>query len=95
MTSAVPRPAGPFVPAGSVRIFDTTLRDGEQAPGAGLTAAEKLEVARQLLKGTRMRIADIALALGYANTSGFSHAFQRWSGTPPSEWRSTYRDSKS
>jgi 2-isopropylmalate synthase len=38
----------PGVPAGTVRIFDTTLRDGEQAPGAGLTAAEKLEVARQL-----------------------------------------------
>ena len=37
-------------PAGSVRIFDTTLRDGEQAPGAGLTAAEKLEVARQLAR---------------------------------------------
>jgi 2-isopropylmalate synthase len=35
---------------GSVRIFDTTLRDGEQAPGAGLTAAEKLEVARQLVR---------------------------------------------
>ncbi len=48
--SAVPRPDGPFVPAGSVRIFDTTLRDGEQAPGAGLTAAEKLEVARQLAR---------------------------------------------
>ena len=38
------------MPAGSVRIFDTTLRDGEQAPGAGLTAAEKLEVARQLAR---------------------------------------------
>ena len=38
------------VAAGSVRIFDTTLRDGEQAPGAGLTAAEKLEVARQLVR---------------------------------------------
>jgi 2-isopropylmalate synthase len=38
------------VPAGTVRIFDTTLRDGEQAPGAGLTAAEKLEVARQLVR---------------------------------------------
>ena len=50
MSPAVPRPAGPFVPAGSVRIFDTTLRDGEQAPGAGLTAAEKLEVARQLAR---------------------------------------------
>ncbi|MFP5341819.1 MAG: 2-isopropylmalate synthase [Candidatus Limnocylindria bacterium] len=43
-------PDRPFVPQGSVRIFDTTLRDGEQAPGAGLTAAEKLEVARQLAR---------------------------------------------
>jgi 2-isopropylmalate synthase len=50
MSPSVPRPAGPFVPEGSVRIFDTTLRDGEQAPGAGLTAAEKLEVARQLAR---------------------------------------------
>ncbi|MBI3747040.1 MAG: 2-isopropylmalate synthase [Chloroflexi bacterium] len=50
MAAAVPRPSGPFVPAGTVRIFDTTLRDGEQAPGAGLTAAEKLEVARQLAR---------------------------------------------
>jgi 2-isopropylmalate synthase len=31
-----------------VRIFDTTLRDGEQSPGATLTSAEKLEIARQL-----------------------------------------------
>ena len=46
----VPVPSGPFVPAGTVRVFDTTLRDGEQAPGAGLTAAEKLEVARQLVR---------------------------------------------
>jgi 2-isopropylmalate synthase len=33
-----------------VRIFDTTLRDGEQSPGATLTAAEKLEVARSLAR---------------------------------------------
>lgn len=31
-----------------VWIFDTTLRDGEQSPGATLTSAEKLEIARQL-----------------------------------------------
>jgi 2-isopropylmalate synthase len=48
--SGVPAPGGPFVAAGAVRIFDTTLRDGEQAPGAGLTAAEKLQVARQLAR---------------------------------------------
>ncbi len=33
-----------------VRIFDTTLRDGEQSPGATMTSAEKLEVARALAK---------------------------------------------
>lgn len=33
-----------------VRIFDTTLRDGEQSPGATLTSNEKLEIARMLAK---------------------------------------------
>lgn len=33
-----------------VRIFDTTLRDGEQSPGATLTSTEKLEIARMLAK---------------------------------------------
>ncbi|QNN25308.1 2-isopropylmalate synthase [Planctomycetales bacterium ZRK34] len=32
----------------TLRIFDTTLRDGEQSPGASLNRAEKLEIARQL-----------------------------------------------
>jgi 2-isopropylmalate synthase len=31
-------------------IFDTTLRDGEQSPGATMTEDEKIEVARQLVK---------------------------------------------
>jgi 2-isopropylmalate synthase len=31
-----------------VRIFDTTLRDGEQSPGINLSAKEKLEIATQL-----------------------------------------------
>ena len=31
-----------------VMIFDTTLRDGEQSPGASMTAAEKLRMAHQL-----------------------------------------------
>jgi 2-isopropylmalate synthase len=34
----------------TVRIFDTTLRDGEQSPGATLSSAEKLEIARQLAR---------------------------------------------
>lgn len=31
-----------------IQIFDTTLRDGEQSPGASLNGEQKLEIARQL-----------------------------------------------
>jgi 2-isopropylmalate synthase len=33
-----------------VYIFDTTLRDGEQSPGASMNTEEKLEIARQLVR---------------------------------------------
>ncbi len=38
--------ADPAVPAGHVRIFDTTLRDGEQAPGFSLGFKAKLRMAQ-------------------------------------------------
>src|SRR5512135_2018266 len=34
----------------SITVFDTTLRDGEQSPGATLNIEEKLEIARQLAR---------------------------------------------
>jgi 2-isopropylmalate synthase len=34
----------------SVLVFDTTLRDGEQSPGATMSDTEKIEVARQLAR---------------------------------------------
>ena len=42
--SAFPIPHSPDL----VRIFDTTLRDGEQSPGASMNLKEKLEIARAL-----------------------------------------------
>jgi 2-isopropylmalate synthase len=56
-----------------VRVFDTTLRDGEQAPGAGLTAAEKLEVARQL---ARLKVDVIEAGFPAASQGDFA-AVQR------------------
>lgn len=34
----------------TIKIFDSTLRDGEQAPGASLNHEQKLEIARQLAR---------------------------------------------
>jgi AraC-like DNA-binding protein len=48
----------------------------------------RFELGCQWLAGTRRQITDIALSLGYADASGFSHAFTRWSGKTPSRWRS-------
>lgn len=36
--------------AQNIKIFDTTLRDGEQTPGVNLNIREKLEIARQLAR---------------------------------------------
>lgn len=33
-----------------IHIFDTTLRDGEQSPGASMNTEEKLVIARQLVR---------------------------------------------
>lgn len=33
-----------------IAIFDTTLRDGEQSPGASMNSEEKLVITRQLLR---------------------------------------------
>ncbi|KAJ4771883.1 2-isopropylmalate synthase 2 [Rhynchospora pubera] len=51
--SAKPRTRPEYIPnhipdPNYVRVFDTTLRDGEQSPGATMTSAEKLVIARQL-----------------------------------------------
>jgi len=53
--SQSPRHRPPYIPnhipdPSYVRIFDTTLRDGEQSPGASMTSKEKLDIARQLSK---------------------------------------------
>lgn len=44
-------------------------------------------VAQQLLAGTQMPVTSVALALGYADASAFTRAFQRSVGVAPREWR--------
>ena len=49
-------------------IFDTTLRDGEQSPGASMTKDEKIRVARQL---ERMRVDVIEAGFAAASPGDF------------------------
>jgi len=80
--------------AAHLSVHPRTLKRQLQAEGASfrsLLNQSRFQVARQLLAGTRIEVTDIALALGYGELSGFTHAFRRWSGTAPSEWRSTLR----
>ena len=49
-------------------IFDTTLRDGEQSPGASMTHEEKLRIARQL---ERMRVDVIEAGFAAASPGDF------------------------
>jgi AraC-like DNA-binding protein len=47
----------------------------------------RFDVARQLLEHTRAPISEVAAALCYAEVSAFMHAFRRWTGTTPGQWR--------
>ncbi|MGA7932382.1 MAG: 2-isopropylmalate synthase, partial [Kovacikia sp.] len=51
-----------------IRIFDTTLRDGEQAPGAALNIDEKLTIARQL---ARLGVDVIEAGFPYSSPGDF------------------------
>ncbi len=51
-----------------VRIFDTTLRDGEQAAGGALTIDEKLEIGRQL---ARLRVDVIEAGFPFTSPGDF------------------------
>ena len=50
-------------------IFDTTLRDGEQSPGASMTREEKLRIARQL---ERMKVDVIEAGFAAASPGDFA-----------------------
>jgi len=47
-----------------IKIFDTTLRDGEQAPGCSMNIEEKIEVAKQL-ELLRVDVIEAGFAISY------------------------------
>src|SRR5438874_271472 len=56
--------------AQTVRIFDTTLRDGEQSPGATLTRADKLKKGKDEI--IRISVESVKQARAYTDDVEFS-----------------------
>lgn len=74
------------------RSLDRRLR----ACGASFRALAdgvRYELACELLRDTDLPITQVAAALQYGDASAFDHAFRRWSGATPSEWREIARPS--
>jgi 2-isopropylmalate synthase len=71
----------PHVSTDHVRIFDTTLRDGEQSPGCTMTFEEKMEIARQL---ARLRVDIIEAGFPAASPGDWAavHEIAREVGSP-------------
>ena len=59
--------------ARTIRIFDTTLRDGEQCPGASMNAHEKLEVAHEL---ARLKVDVIEAGFPFSSPGDFASVRQ-------------------
>ncbi len=50
-------------------------------------AEVRFEVARQLISDTSLELSAVAAALDFSEPAAFNHAFRRWAGCTPSEWR--------
>ena len=71
-----------------IQVFDTSLRDGEQAPGFSMTASEKLALARQL---DRLGVDIIEAGFPIASDGDFAAvravAGRRFAGRSSPAWR--------
>jgi AraC-like DNA-binding protein len=74
-------------------IHRRTLNRRLRAQGTSFKALvdeTRYDIARQLLRDTRLPTTEIAATLDYSECSAFVRAFRRWSGTSPSAWRAEH-----
>ena len=46
----------------------------------------RLEIAKQMLRDTRVRISNLSHTLGYSDVSAFTRFFTTETGVPPTQW---------
>lgn len=74
----------------SHRSLRRKLED-EHTTFRGVVEEERKMLADRLLRSTHMKLDEIALQLGYADTPSFTRAFRRWVGHSPGEYRSQHK----
>lgn len=76
--------------AASLCMTSRTLRRKLEAEGSSysnLLASVRHALAVDYLNSTLLGIEDIAAALGFSDAASFRHAFKRWTGKTPNEYR--------
>lgn len=71
----------------STRTLKRKLQQAETTFQAELDSV-RLDDAHRLLGMSALGIEEIAGRMGFAEPASFTHAFRRWTGMTPSEWRS-------
>jgi AraC-like DNA-binding protein len=70
----------------TVRTLQRRLKDAGVTYNDLLTDVRKT-LALNLLENETLALAEIAFSLGYAEVSAFNHAFRRWTGKTPGDYR--------
>lgn len=72
----------------SAAHFSTVFSQSTGRSFISCLTAVRMEKAKALLSGTSMKLADIAMAIGYNEPNYFSHVFRKAEGMTPKEYRS-------
>lgn len=93
---ADPNNGYPDLDAGAIKLDVSARTLRRHLHARGTTYRELREIARRDAAGTlvataRTSIDAVARKLGYADVAAFSHAFQRWTGESPSDYRRRHR----
>jgi AraC-like DNA-binding protein len=86
------RPPSMDTIANELHIDTRTLRRHLERDGTSYRALldeVRDTLAVEMLTTTGLTVTEIAARLGYAEPASFTHAFTRWRGVPPSQYRST------
>ncbi|MBR1175761.1 AraC family transcriptional regulator ligand-binding domain-containing protein [Bradyrhizobium sp. KB893862 SZCCT0404] len=99
LRSSVEHAIAPLLPHREARVEEIARRLGmshrtlvrrlalEGLTFSGVLDEMKIDLAKSYLKNDELPISQTAWLLGYGEVSAFTHAFKRWTGMTPRQWR--------